>query len=70
MTVELIVKGMSCGGCVRSVTRAVQRLDPTSQVDVELETGRVHIEGGMSPEQVRQAIETAGYAAELAPSDG
>jgi copper chaperone len=70
MTVDLIVKGMSCGGCVRSVTRAVQRLDQTAQVDVELETGRVHVEGALSPDQARQAIETAGYQAELASSDG
>jgi copper chaperone len=69
MTVQLIVKGMSCGGCVRSVTRAVQRLDPTAQVDVELESGRVRIDGGVSPEQARQAVETAGYTAELAASD-
>lgn len=69
MTVQLMVKGMSCGGCVRSVTRAIQRVDQTAKVDVELETGRVHVEGGVSPEQARQSIERAGYAAELVTSD-
>jgi copper chaperone len=67
MTVALMVKGMSCGGCVRSVTRAVQRLDPAAKVDVELETGLVRIEGAVPAEAARHAIETAGYTAELAP---
>lgn len=33
---ELHVEGMSCGDCVRSVTKSVQALDAGATVDVDL----------------------------------
>lgn len=58
---ELIVEGMSCGHCVRAVTRAVESLDPGAKVEVDLGTGRVRVEGTPSEAAVRGAIEAAGY---------
>jgi len=56
-----IVKGMTCGGCVNSVTNAIQHADPAAKVSVELESGRVSIDGGMSEDAVRTAVEDAGF---------
>ncbi|MCB9678966.1 MAG: heavy-metal-associated domain-containing protein [Alphaproteobacteria bacterium] len=55
------VEGMTCGGCVSSVTRVVQAIDPALQVKVTLEGGRVEVEGPHSAEAVKQAVERAGY---------
>lgn len=55
------VGGMSCDGCVRAVTRAIKRLDPAAQVQVELASGRVSVDGGFSSEAVQSAVEAAGF---------
>lgn len=68
--IELKVTGMSCGGCVNSVRRAVERVVPGSNPDVELASGllRVHLTGDDS-ERIRgdliAAIEAAGFGAEV-----
>jgi copper chaperone len=56
------VQGMTCGHCVRSITRAVQALDPGAVVDVDLAGGTVAIEGGLEPGLAIAAIESEGYA--------
>lgn len=55
------VEGMTCGGCVRSVTNAITHALPDAQVDVSLENGTAHVTGGHEEEEVRQAIEDAGF---------
>jgi len=40
---NLQVTGMSCGGCVASVKRAVASLDAAAQVDVDLNRGHVQV---------------------------
>jgi copper chaperone len=59
--IEIKVEGMTCGGCVRSVTKAVQRADPTAGVEIDLASGRVRIAAEGPPERFTQAIEAAGY---------
>ncbi|MGQ3027834.1 MAG: heavy-metal-associated domain-containing protein [Ferrovibrionaceae bacterium] len=58
---HLEVSGMTCGGCARSVTRAVQAVPGVSQVAVDLAAATVTVEGG-APDAIRAAIERAGYA--------
>jgi copper chaperone len=57
------VEGMTCQGCVNAVTRAVQRLDPSATVDVDLDHGRVHITTNAQSLEVAQALNAAGYEA-------
>ncbi len=57
------VDGMTCQGCVNSVTKAVQRLDPSATVDVDLEHGRVHVVTTAQALEVAQALDAAGYEA-------
>jgi len=56
-----LVKGMTCGGCVKSVTNALQHADPTAQVSVELESGKVTLESTLSDDAVKNAVEDAGF---------
>lgn len=61
-TVELGVEGMSCGGCVASVTGALQRVPGVKKVEVSLAQKLARVEGaGMDPARLRQAIEDAGF---------
>ncbi len=62
MTAQIyIVKGMSCSGCVSSVTKALKNADPVAEVSVELEAGKVTLESGLSEDAVRAAVEDAGF---------
>ncbi len=57
------VEGMTCQGCVNSVTKAIQRLDPAAKVEVDLEHGRVHVVTTAQTLEVAQALDAAGYEA-------
>ena len=55
------VDGMTCDGCVNAVTRTIQRLDPSAEVDVDHEHGRVRIMTNAQTLEVSDAISKAGY---------
>ena len=57
------VEGMTCQGCVNAVTKAMQRLDPSATVEVDLDHGRVHITTNAQSLEVAQALNAAGYEA-------
>lgn len=57
------VNGMTCGHCVRAVTKAIQAQDTTAQVDVDLAAGRVSVETSLSEDAVADAIRSEGYEA-------
>ncbi len=61
------VQGMTCQGCVRAVTNAVQRAVPGTTVTADLAAGTIAVEGPATPEAVRQAVEAAGFAFAGAP---
>jgi copper chaperone len=58
---RLAVDGMTCGHCVRAITRAVQALDPAAQVAVDLDARSVDVQTDLPAEQVVAAIVAAGY---------
>jgi copper chaperone len=65
-TITLKVGGMSCGGCVKSVTSVLQALPGVANVEVSLEKGeaRVECEGGETRRaQLAQAVADAGFDA-------
>ena len=59
--IEMTINDMTCGGCVGSITRVVQHLDPNASIDADVATKRVKIESVLSPEAVVAAIAHAGY---------
>lgn len=60
--VRLEISGMTCGGCARSVTRAVQAVPGVVRAAVDLDAATVTVEGEAAADAVRQAIERAGFA--------
>lgn len=57
------VTGMTCDACVRHVSEELAALGGVSGVDVDLASGRVSLttEQPVGSEQVRNAVEEAGY---------
>lgn len=58
------IEGMSCGGCVASVERAVKALPGIEEVDVGLQARLAKVrfdEHRTSAAAIRAAIEDAGY---------
>jgi copper chaperone len=63
---EFAVGGMSCGGCVQSVTKAIARLPGVRNVDVSLEKKAATVEyddATVEPAAIIAAIESAGFEA-------
>jgi copper chaperone len=64
-TISLDVKGMSCQGCVGSVTRVLKGTPGVQDVRVTLEPGRADVTfdpARTNAAALRTAIEDAGYA--------
>ena len=57
------VDGMTCGGCVAAVTRAVQAVDKDAKVDVDLASKTVKVDSKVSPLQIIDVITNAGFEA-------
>ncbi len=65
-TMVLKVKGMSCGGCVKSVTNVLQGLPGVAKAEVSLEKGEAVVDydaGKVGREQMAAAIADAGFEA-------
>ena len=63
-TVTMDVKGMTCGGCVASVTRVLKGLPGVESVDVTLQPGRATVRydaSKVAPPALKAAVEGAGY---------
>lgn len=64
MTETYRIGGMNCGGCVAAVTRAIQQVDPTAKVAIDLDSGNVRIDGRLARDAVKRAVEEAGFSFE------
>lgn len=59
--VEIQVEKMTCGGCAARVRRAVQAIDDSAEVKVDLPTKTVLIESDIEADSLVHAITAAGY---------
>ncbi len=60
----LKVSGMTCGGCVKSVTKVLQALPGVSRAEVTLQPGEAKVEfdaARVTREAMAQAIADAGF---------
>jgi len=55
------VSGMTCGGCVASVTRAIKLEYPSASVDIDLRGQIVKVDVVEDPASVARLIEGAGF---------
>ena len=65
-TADLAIVGMTCEGCVQSVTRTLSRVPGVERVEVSLEEGKAKVaydpaKAGIA--DLKRAIERAGYEA-------
>ena len=63
-TVTMNVNGMTCGGCVASVTRVLKAVPGVESVDVKLQPGQATVRYDASKVELprlKAAIEDAGY---------
>lgn len=61
---EFKVTGMTCGHCVRAVADAVRGVDPGAAVSVDLDAGRMTVQGKAPASRIMEAVAAEGYAAE------
>lgn len=54
------VSGMTCGGCATSITKALQSVDASAEVDVDLDKAEVSV-SVLEAAAVEQAVEDAGF---------
>jgi copper chaperone len=66
-TIHLEVQGMRCGGCVKSVTAALNQLPGVNNVSVDLPAGHVTVNGDLTQggDPLVLALTAAGYPAKL-----
>lgn len=59
--IEFKIDAMTCGHCVRTVTQAVQQVDPQARVTVDLPAHRVQVDTAKTREAIAAALVEAGY---------
>ena len=67
-TFTLNIGGMTCGGCVKSVTRILENTQGVAKAEVSLDNKNAVIEfdsAKTNPEALIEAIEDGGYDAAL-----
>lgn len=63
-TITLNIDGMTCGGCVKSVTKVLNDLDGVRSATVSLENKNAQVEfdeGKIQIAQLVEAVEDAGF---------
>lgn len=59
--VQFHIETMTCGGCVRGVTKAIQSVDPAASVSADLETHKVEVTSEAPRERLVAALTDAGF---------
>lgn len=55
------IDNMTCGGCARTVTRAIQSVDPDASIDTDPPSRLVKVDTAASQEQIVAALREAGF---------
>lgn len=67
-TLTFDIQGMTCGGCLGSVQRALGKLNGVSSVEVSLKPGAAIVQADparVTPVQIESAIAGLGFAAKV-----
>lgn len=63
---ELQENGMTCGGCARRVTAAVQSVDKAADVQIDLPAKLIRVSSQADAQSIAAAVTAAGYPAKVA----
>lgn len=58
------IEAMHCGGCVRGVTKAIQKVDPDATVAADLDSRTVEVTSAKPREAFVPSLEAAGFPAD------
>lgn len=58
---DFTVPDMTCQGCVRALTGALQDVDSAAVVQADVETKKVHVDSSASIDALAAAIRDAGF---------
>lgn len=58
------IPNMTCGGCAKSVTKAVQSVDPKARVQTDPAAREMRVETAADERALLAVLEQAGYPAE------
>ena len=62
-TIELTVSGLTCGGCVKTLTSGLQAVSGVEKVDVILDTGHTQIHGsGLNRDTLEHVVRKVGFS--------
>ena len=68
MTMVFQVEKMTCNGCARHVTKAIQSVQSAAEVKIDLASGKVEVTPSPAdPAVIAKVITEAGYPARPAP---
>ena len=56
------IENMTCGGCVRSVTKAIQSVDPTADVRADTATYKVDVVTTAPRAKLRSVLADVGFS--------
>mgnify|MGYP003624606178 FL=1 len=60
------IENMTCGGCARSVTKAIQSVDSAAEIKTDPETRKVDVTSDKPRDAFLPVLEEAGYPAAAA----
>ncbi len=61
MTFIFTVKGMNCGHCTQTITKAILGIDPAAKIDTDIPKQTVTVTSSLDREQLSETIVDAGY---------
>jgi len=61
------IPNMTCGGCAKSVAKALSSVDPKARIETDPSALEVRIESSADEQALLAVLEEAGYPAERRP---
>ncbi|SCA55051.1 Copper chaperone CopZ [Candidatus Terasakiella magnetica] len=61
MSNSYIVEGMTCGHCAQAVTNALKSIKDSAEIEIELDSKKVTINGLDDEAAIKEAVEDAGF---------
>lgn len=59
---QFYIEAMTCGGCARAVTKAIQSVDPAAQVQTDPPARKVEVKTTAARDALAAALTEAGFA--------
>lgn len=63
--ITLSISGMTCSGCANTVTRVLSRVPGVDSANVDFDNDHALVTGTARPEDLVNAVEAAGYGAQI-----